>query len=187
MNPKATTPDAICAACRKIVQEKGLTALSIRAAAKAAGVAPTTIYTYFPDKEALLLAVTASIWKEIFSLDSESSGDVGFPSFVEQLFLSAREGLARYPGFLSGHALGLSSGAADACQGRREMHAFFSSLEQRMLAVLESDPDVRRDAFDAELTCESFCGLVLEQLLFQLVSGHRDCRALLAVIGRVIY
>lgn len=87
MNPKATTPEAICAACRAIVQEKGLASISIRSAAKAAGVAPTTIYTYFPNKEALLLAVTASIWQDIFDLDELDEEELGFAGYVEALFV----------------------------------------------------------------------------------------------------
>ncbi len=187
MNPKATSPEAICAACRAIVQEKGLASISIRSAGKAAGVAPTTIYTYFPDKEALLLAVTASIWQEIFDLDGLDEEEIGFAGYVEALFASAREGLSRYPGFLSGHALGFPSDGEALSEGRMQMHSFFSSLQQHLHAALEHDSAARPDAFSGDLTQEGFCRLVLDQLLFQLVSGQESCQVLLAVIGRVIY
>lgn len=186
MNPKATTPEAICAACRAIVQEKGLASISIRSAAKAAGVAPTTIYTFFPDKEALLLAVTASIWQEIFDHDELDEEELGFAGYVEALFVLARKGLSCYPGFLSGHALGFPSDVEALSEGWMQMHAFLASLEQHLLAALERDPAVRPDAFSSDLTQEGFCRLVLDQLLFQLVSGQESCKVLLTVIGRAI-
>ena len=66
------------------------------------------------------------------------------------------------------------------------MHAFFASLEQHLLATLERDPAARPDAFSGDLTQEGFCRLVLDQFLFQLVSGQESCKVLLTMIGRVI-
>ena len=51
--------DALVRAARTIVEKRGLSALSLRAAARAAGVSPAAPYHHFADKQALLDAVAA--------------------------------------------------------------------------------------------------------------------------------
>ena len=70
MKPQATSREDILAACRRLVREGGLEGVSVRAVATAAGVAPGTLYHYFPDKRALLTAVTADVCREVFDLDA---------------------------------------------------------------------------------------------------------------------
>lgn len=127
MKPQATSTQQILQACRQIVRQKGLGSISIREAAAASGVAVGTIYHYFPSKEALLLAVTADVWSQIFGLADDEDGQDGqsaskaqpcpevaesFVSYVQQMFEGARSRLQEYPGFLGAHAasLGLYGG-----------------------------------------------------------------------------
>jgi len=49
--------DALIAAAQEILEDDGLTALSLRAVARRAGVSPAAPYHHFPDKQALLDAV----------------------------------------------------------------------------------------------------------------------------------
>lgn len=56
MNPVVTSKEAILQVCRKITAERGLTALSMRSVAAELGIGLGTLYNYFPDKDALLLA-----------------------------------------------------------------------------------------------------------------------------------
>jgi AcrR family transcriptional regulator len=51
--------DALVRAARTILETQGLAALSLRGAARAAGVSPAAPYHHFPDKQALLDAVAA--------------------------------------------------------------------------------------------------------------------------------
>src|ERR1700683_2993238 len=51
--------DALVLAARTILEKRGLAALSLRAAARAAGVSPAAPYHHFADKKALLDAVAA--------------------------------------------------------------------------------------------------------------------------------
>ena len=53
MKPQATSREAILAECRAIVRHQGLSGISVRTVAAAAGVATGTLYHYFPDKRAL--------------------------------------------------------------------------------------------------------------------------------------
>ncbi|MGN0056177.1 MAG: TetR/AcrR family transcriptional regulator, partial [Atopobiaceae bacterium] len=134
MKPQATSTQQILQACRQIARAQGLGNISIRSAAAASGVAVGTIYHYFPSKEALLLAVTADVWSQIFGLADDEGGQEGqsarevqpgqegqpsceshaeslparsFVSYVQQMFEGARSRLQQYPGFLGAHAVNL--------------------------------------------------------------------------------
>lgn len=89
MKPQATSTQQILQACRQIVRVQGLGSISIRSAAAASGVAVGTIYHYFPSKEALLLAVTADVWSQIFGLADDEGGQEGQPGYEP---LSGEEG-----------------------------------------------------------------------------------------------
>lgn len=89
MKPQATSTQQILQACRQIVHAQGLGSISIRSAAAASGVAVGTIYHYFPSKEALLLAVTADVWSQIFGLADDEGGQEGQPGYEP---LSGKEG-----------------------------------------------------------------------------------------------
>ena len=66
MNPVVTSKEAILQSCRKILAEQGLSALSMRAVSGQLGIALGTLYNYFSDKDALMLATVESVWKDIF-------------------------------------------------------------------------------------------------------------------------
>lgn len=59
-------------AFESLVREHGYDALTLADIAKAAGLARTGIYNYFPDKEALLVAYTAHTMDGFFSTPSSS-------------------------------------------------------------------------------------------------------------------
>jgi AcrR family transcriptional regulator len=57
----------VFASFQQLVAERGYDALTLADITKAAGMTRTTMYNYFPDKEALLLAYTAHAIDESFS------------------------------------------------------------------------------------------------------------------------
>lgn len=61
------------------------------------GIAPGTLYNYYADKDALLLATVESVWQSVFHADGACGEANGFPERVEGLFRLAKEGAARYP------------------------------------------------------------------------------------------
>ena len=125
MNPKATSREAILEVCRGIVRDRGLSGISVRSVASACGVAPGTLYNYFPGKNALLLAVTADVWSDIFTFDTSPHEDDerGFDGYLKQTFENARAGMKRYPGFLPAHMLDLASKQDQRAQYRPQMWA----------------------------------------------------------------
>jgi len=56
---------AMLAAASKIVEKEGTTGLSVREAARRAGVSHNAPYRHFPDREALLAAVAAEGFREL--------------------------------------------------------------------------------------------------------------------------
>lgn len=204
MKPQATSREDILAACRRLVREGGLEGVSVRAVATAAGVAPGTLYHYFPDKRALLTAVTADVWREVFDLDALPAAgeapaavgdapaaagekDVGFPGYVRALFSGARLRLAAYPGFAQAHGLDLVAQAGHAEDGRRRMDAFLARVERALLAALARDGRVSGRAFADGLTPEALARVVMRDLLALLVLGSEDCDELVALLRSVLY
>lgn len=197
MKPQATSREDILAACRKVVRERGLSGVSVRAVAAAAGVAPGTLYHYFPDKNALLTAVTADVWREVFDLGAPSGaaadaapageGDASFVGYVRALFSGACSRLAAYPGFAQAHGLELVAQAGDAEEGRRRMGAFLGDVERALLDALARDGHVSGRAFAGGLTPEALVRVVMRDLLALLVLGSEDCDDLLALLRTLLY
>lgn len=189
MNPKATSREDILEVCRGIVRERGLSGISVRSVASACGVAPGTLYNYFPGKNALVLAVTANVWSDIFSFGPRQGVDTekDFVAHIEQTFNSARAGMSRYPGFLPSHVLDLATEQGPRAQGRDMMRSFFGRIEGDMFRALEADKRVREDAFTGGLTSEGFAELVTQQLVVLLVLGKDSCETLVATVQKVLY
>lgn len=189
MNPKATSREAILEVCRGIVRDHGLSGISVRSVASACGVAPGTLYNYFPGKNALLLAVTADVWSDIFTFDTSPHEDdqKGFDGYIKRTFANARAGMKRYPGFLPTHVLDLASKQGERTQGREMMRSFFGRIESDMLHALDADKRVREDTFKGDLTREAFAELVTQQLVVLLILGKDSCGALVAAAQRVLY
>lgn len=187
MKPAATSREEILASARKIVQQKGLAGVGMRSVAAEAGVAAGTLYHYFPDKDALLLAVTADIWSDIFDLDSLRREGDGFAAATEELFCHASRRMQAYPGFPALHGLALSFGGGPAKKGTARMHAFLGKVERHLWQALQKDAHVRSDAFSNGMDEQGFVAFVLDHLLLLLMLGSRDCSVLVAVIERVLY
>lgn len=69
---------AVLSAAGKMVEKEGLAGLSVRAAARRAGVSHNAPYRHFPDREALLAALAADGFKELGkALEGRSGRELG--------------------------------------------------------------------------------------------------------------
>lgn len=171
--------------CRCIVAEKGMKALNMRLVSKECHIALGTLYNYYADKDALVLAAVESIWKEIFhGLHHDLTG-MSFPDYVAELYGSIMKGAEAYPGFLTGHSISIASARRN--EAKSVMEHTFTHMKAGMLEVLQSDPAVPENAFPPSFSGEDFVGFVLDHLLILLVQGQPDCDTLLEIIRRVIY
>lgn len=185
MNPVVTSKEAILQVCRKITAERGLTALSMRTVAAELGIGLGTLYNYFPDKDALLLATVESVWTDIVHGGQPCVPSLPFPEAVAQLFRCILDGAARYPHFLTTHALAIAKSKKTEAKGAMEQ--CFTHMKAGLLEALRSDPMVDKAAFSGDPTDADFVDFVLEHLLLLLSRDTPDSAPLLALIRRVIY
>jgi AcrR family transcriptional regulator len=104
--PRGTlSVDVIVDAALRLLDAKGPEAMSMRGIATELGVAPNALYTYFPDKAAVLRAVVDRLIGER-SVAALGAADRPWRQRIRDLALDLRAGLLRHPG-----AAGLVLGA----------------------------------------------------------------------------
>lgn len=152
-----TTREQILRAATALVSEKGLGALSVRAAAAAAGVGPTTLRNYFPSQALLLSAVAAEF--VTFTLDDRRIADPTVPP-VERLtecleqFLPPEDAVrASLEGWLEYYRLSYGPEGSDAVRellvtGRRVS----TETVERWLGVLTLEGQPLRADVSAQAT-----------------------------------
>ena len=185
LNTVITSKEAIMQVCRRIVAEKGMNALNMRLVADECGIALGTLYNYFADKDALVLAAVESIWRDIFHAGTPQETAPSFPGYVAALYGRIQKGAEAYPGFLTGHSISIASAKRGAAKSAME-HTF-AHMKAGMLEVLRADQSVRENTFTAPFSQEKFVDFVLDSMLVLLVQGQPDCAVLQEVICRVIY
>lgn len=117
-----STRQRILQAAIELVSEKGLGALSVRSAAAAAGVGPTTLRNYFPSQALLHSAVAAEFVS--VSLSDRRIADSSLPAAqrlaecLEQFLPSEQDPLAALEGWMEYYRL---SFGPDAVQGVRDV------------------------------------------------------------------
>ncbi len=102
LSVSVATRETILSTCKKLVSEKGLSFLNMRAVAKASGVALGSIYYYFPSKNDLLVATIESVWEDIFRLNDIETGELSFVEYICLCFEHIQMGIKKYPNFFYG-------------------------------------------------------------------------------------
>src|SRR3954451_8774917 len=94
---RALTEDEILDAALSLLDEGGRDAASVRGIAARVGVAPNAVYTYFPDKAAV---VTALVERLLGGVDHDVFADRDRPwrERVEALAVELRSKLSAHPG-----------------------------------------------------------------------------------------
>ena len=94
---RALTEDEILDATLQLLDEGGANGASVRGIAAKVGVAPNAVYTYFPDKAAIIRALVERLFGEV---DHGVFADRGQPwrNRVESLAIELRARLAAHPG-----------------------------------------------------------------------------------------
>ena len=110
-----TTRDRIFKAARRLFDEKGIEAVSLRVVAKKVGITPMAIYRHYPDRAGLLNALADTGFAELSARLARQRFPGGIeqqltrmaeiylehalhnPRLFELMFLKPREGARRYP------------------------------------------------------------------------------------------
>jgi AcrR family transcriptional regulator len=94
---RALTEDAILDAAIALLDEGGPAAASVRGIATRVGVAPNAVYTYFPDKAAVVRAIVERLLGEVAAA-APFDPAVPWREGVEALALAVRRVLTAHPG-----------------------------------------------------------------------------------------
>lgn len=183
IKPVITSKEAIMSECRKIVAEKGLSALNMRTVASECHIALGTLYNYYSGKEELLLATIESVWRDIFHTSGERSA-MPFPEYIEDIFRRIQRGIAGYPDFFTAHSMILVNSGKD--KGKTVMDHYFGHIRNVLLFALRSDPGIDRGVFTAVFSEEDLAAFVLDNILMLLVQGKSDCSVLVQMIRRAV-
>ena len=158
----------------------------MRSLASAAGVAVGSVYNYFPNKNALLTAVVASIWFDMFHHNAEENTEkIGFCDAVSHLFSQIQKGIAAYPDFFAAHRMIFDEGEKESALKLREN--IFSHIEKNLLNALETDLRIRPNVFDGSLTKKALVSFTFTHLLALWNSGAKDCGTLIAILSKLLY
>jgi TetR/AcrR family tetracycline transcriptional repressor len=94
---RATTEEEILDAALALLDEGGAAAVSVRGIAARVGVAPNAVYTYFPDKAAVIKALVERLLSEV-NRDVFADRTQPWRRRVEALALELRQRLTAHPG-----------------------------------------------------------------------------------------
>jgi AcrR family transcriptional regulator len=154
---RALTEDEILDAALGLLDDGGPDAASVRGIAARVGVAPNAVYTYFPDKAAVIKALVERLLGEV---DHDVFADMGRPwrERVEALALDLRSHLSAHPGAVSLMIGGPMDGP----------HAL--ALNERLLEVLA---DAGLDPTDAARASYLLIVYVFGSLALEVADVHR--------------
>ena len=185
MNTVVTSREEILNASRELLRREGWEAVHIRGVAAACGVSVGSIYNYFRSKSELVGAVVESVWCDIFR---RAEGEPPFPdacACITWLYGRLTYGAQAYPGFFTLHAVPFLR--AEKAAGNARMERTWDHIRAGLTAVLERDPNLRPNAFDAGFTAEGFADILFSLLLSALLRGEYDPSAALELIRRTLY
>jgi len=165
------TTDEIAAAALGIVDDAGLSALSMRALAAALGTGPMTVYNYVPDKEGLEELVVAAVVAEVRIPEPTANWIDDVYALAEAMWLGIRAHPAAIPlvltrrtssatGFAVVDALiaALGRGGLSDVDRLAAFHAVFALVVGAAQAELAGPLTRGRDAGDAAARIGSTAG-----------------------------
>lgn len=164
-NRAVITKQEVLEAAYAIAATEGLGALSVRAVARACGVAVGTIYNSYPTKSDLVNDVVAFFWREAFSgvMQPEAERGDDFIAFCRRLEGELGSALERFRSdFLADLAV---MDAYDLAAARRREEESFAHARAGLASVLERDPSIDHARLVGPLAPELLCDLVWQTLL----------------------
>ncbi len=174
MRQKVTTVEEIKETALAIAVKDGIDRLSVRRLAQACGIAVGSMYNYYPNKEALLDAVSSAFWEDILrGQENIYRRGMGFVAFLEQ-----------YYGFLYSRLLHYDRGWLARMNGSRPQMREALLLFER---VLEEDRRVNPAIWNMELSRQAFLQYVFVNVIALLQAGEKNCRFFIYLLERLLY
>ncbi len=174
MRQKVTSREKILEAAMEIAVREGVDHVSIRKLAKGCGIGLGSMYNYYPDKDALIRAVSETFWNHILrDQDKLYRSGIGFTMFLEQ-----------YYGFLYGRLAQYDTGWLSRInQDSKQRENAIGLLKE----VLEQDERVNPVIWNMELNQDAFVEYVFVNLMALLQAGENNCRFFLFLLEHLLY
>ncbi len=184
MDLAAPSKESIIAVCQKIVKDKGLRAINMRAVASECNVAVGSLYKYFPSKSELLSVTVESIWKDIFFMAEKPLEFSDFVECLSWLFASIKEGGEKYPEFFSMHSFSVAS---KEIVNHQRMEEYFAHLKGSLLEVLKKDTKIKKDVFNDVFTPMVFIDYIFRIFISILLDSQQGFDGLLEMARKCLY
>ncbi len=185
MNTVITSKEEILKASRKLIQQEGWSAVSIRSVAAACGVSVGSIYNYFDSKAALVGATVESVWCEIFHNPDDVAVFQDTQACIIWMYGRMEYGCKQYPGFFTLHSLGFMG--EDKSDGKRRMQQTWQHILEGLCSVLKEDTKVRPNAFTEQFTAKKFAGVLFSMMLSALLRQDYAPDTVLEIVQRTLY
>lgn len=172
MNKTVTSKEKILDTSRRMIAEKGVSAINMRTVASECGVAVGSLYNYFSSKSELMSAAVETVWKDIFQVGSRLENCEDILEYVTILLQGVKNSRDCYPQFFSMHALNFTTG--EKAEGRRVMEEYFLKLKKQMVLLLEQDERIRTGAFTDKMTTDIFVNYIFKLFLTVLLENQEE-------------
>ncbi len=185
MNTIITSKEAILETSRKLIQEKGWAAISIRSVAQACNISVGSVYNYFDSKSELIAATVESVWCDIFHIPDGRASFQQFTDCIEWAYESMRRGNEKYPGFFSMHSM--SFVGEDKSSGQELMAKSWKHIQEGFYLVLTRDEKVNTAVFDEVFTPRKFVEIIFSLIISSLLRQDYDCSGIVKMAERLLY
>lgn len=185
MNTVITSKEAILETSRKLIQENGWAAISIRSVAQACHISIGSIYNYFDSKSDLIAATVESVWSDIFHMPDGQAAFQHFPDCIEWAYESMRRGNEKYPGFFSMHSM--SFVGEDKSSGQALMAKSWEHIQTGFYMVLMQDEAVNPAVFDDIFTPQKFVEIIFSLIISSLLRHDYDCAGIIRMVEQILY
>ena len=185
VNTIVTSKAAILETSRKLIQQNGWAAISIRSVAQACNISVGSVYNYFDSKADLIAATVESVWCDIFHIPDGRDSFHRFTDCIEWAYESMRRGNEVYPDFFSMHSM--SFVGEDKSSGQELMAKSWKHIHDGFLMVLMRDEQVNSAVFDEVFTPQKFVEIIFSLIISSLLRHDYDCAGIVGMVERVLY
>lgn len=185
LNTVITSKKAILETSRKLIQENGWAAISIRSVAQACKISVGSVYNYFDSKSDLIATTVESVWCDIFHIPDGRASFSRFTDCIEWAYESMRRGNEKYPGFFSMHSM--SFVGEDKSSGQELMAKSWKHIQDGFYMVLMRDEKIDQGVFDDVFTPQKFVEIICSLIISSLLRHDYDCSGIVRMVERILY
>ncbi len=185
MNCVVTSKDEILKVSRELLQKQGWSAINIRSVAAGCNVSVSSIYNYFESKEDLVASTIESVWCEVFHGSEDVVVYRDTQACISWIYRRMEYGHDRYPEFFTLHSMSFLT--EEKSEESQRLQRTWQHILEGLCFVLQHDPQIRPDAFNACFTRERFADTLFSLMIASFLRQDYDAEPVLEIVRRVIY